>query len=462
MSLFRVLLVLALLVTGCARPSTLVWRECGDGFQCAGLAVPLDHARPYGERITISVVRLPATGDKIGSLVINPGGPGGSGIDYARAAISVLSEQVRERFDIIGFDPRGVGASAPVQCLDDAKLDAFIALDTTPDTDAERATLESGARSFATGCQALSGRLLPHVSTVSVARDMDLLRAALGEPRLTYLGKSYGTLLGAHYAELFPGRVRALVLDGALDPSLDRGRLNAEQAAGFSRAFRAYAADCDDCPLSRLDALASLLRRTDAKPLDGGGREVTEALATLGVMTPLYDRAGWPMLTEVLRAASRGDGRLLLRGADQLVGRGSDGRYTNQTEANLAVNCVDGPYPADFARAARAAGGPFGPYVMWSSLPCAYWPVKPVLANRPLHARGAPPILVLGTTRDPATPYAWSRSLAGQLSSGVLLSFEGDGHTAYFNGSSCVDDAVDSYLITTRPPRDGTVCPDIN
>ncbi|MFI6321566.1 alpha/beta hydrolase [Nonomuraea sp. NPDC050556] len=447
-SLFRVALVAVLLVSGCAAPD-FAWRSCGDGFECARLVVPLDHTQPYGPQISLSVIRLPASGERIGTLIVNPGGPGVSGIDYARAALSSFSGNLRDRFDIVGYDPRGVGASSPVRCLPPSSLDAFLAMDATPDTPAEVSSLRRAASGFAAGCQKLSGRLLPHLSTLDGARDLDLLREALGEPRLTFLGKSYGTLLGALYADLFPGRVRALVLDGALDPALDRERLNLEQAQGFAAALAAC------CP----SGVSDLLRRTDRSPLEGGGaRPVTESLATLGTLTPLYDRTTWPQLTQALDQAAHGDGSLLLRNADNLVGRQEDGTYTNQTEANMAVNCIDGPYPNTIP----AAPGPFASFFLWSALPCTYWPAKPALTPRRVQAHGAPPILVVGTTRDPATPYAWSRALASELDSGVLLTYEGDGHTAYFNGSTCVDDAVDTYLITTRPPTPGTVCPDIN
>ncbi|MFG1960058.1 alpha/beta hydrolase [Nonomuraea sp. NPDC049028] len=454
----------------------LSWSDCGDGFDCAKLSVPLDYGQPNGEHIKISVVRLPATGDRIGSLVVNPGGPGSSGVTYARAARSIVSEEVRERFDIVGFDPRGVGESSPVECLSDSRLDAFIDLDTTPDTPQERAALEQGSREFAKGCQAGSGRLLPHVGTVDAARDMDGLRQALGDQKLTYLGKSYGTFLGAVYADMFPGKVRALVLDGALDPAISRLKLNADQAMGFERALRAYLESClaeGDCPFrsrtvdGALAELTELLHRTDARPLPADGRQAGESLATLGALTPLYDRGSWPELTETFRQALNGDGRLLLRNADQLIDRHANGAYSNQTEANMAINCVDGSYPKDVSAYAAAAteaerqAPRFGSYLMWSSLPCAFWPAKPTLTNRPLTAKGAAPILVIGTERDPATPYAWAQALASELNSGVFLGYDGDGHTAYFNGSTCVDDAVDHYLLTGTPPEDGTVCPGI-
>lgn len=469
--ILRPLFALALLMTigtacGEARRASLSWRDCGDGFDCAELKVPLDHARPAGEQIAVSVIRLPAQGRRIGSLVVNPGGPGGSGVDYARAARSMFSERLLDRFDIVGFDPRGVGRSAPVDCLDDAQLDAFLAMDATPDTPAEQADLVRVSRSFATACHEKSGQILPYLSTVDVARDLDYLRQALGDPALTYLGKSYGSLLGARYADLFPHRVRALVLDGGFDPTLPRLTLNRQQAEGFETAFRAYAADClsaRDCPFAGrtvpgvLSDLAGLLRRADARPLaTASTRPLTEALATLGTFAPLYDRAGWPVLTESLRQALAGDGSSLLRQADQSVGRATDGSYSNQTEANLAITCADAPYPQDISAYARHTPI-FGASLVWNSLPCAFWPV-PARPLRPLRAAGAPPIVVVGTTRDPATPYAWSRALAAQLHSGVLLTYQGDGHTAYFSGSSCVDDLVERYLISRVPPPNGARC----
>jgi pimeloyl-ACP methyl ester carboxylesterase len=475
-----VVATVTLLGCGCAPAEPvaggLAWAGCGDGFECATLRVPLDYAVPDGERLDLAVIRLPAGGDRIGSLVVNPGGPGSSGVEYARAARIVLSEEVRERFDVVGFDPRGVGKSAPVECLDDARLDAFVTLDASPDSAEERQALEAGSREFAEGCERRSGRLLAHLGTADVARDLELLRQGLGDRKLTYLGKSYGTFLGAVYADMYADKVRALVLDGALDPAIPRLRLNSDQAAGFEQALRAYAKAClaeEGCPFrsrtveGALEEVSGLLRRTDRRPLQGDGRQVTQALATLGVLTPLYDRDSWPGLTETLRQAFKGNGTLLLHNADQLTGRHGDGTYSNQTEANMAVNCVDGAYPADTAAfeqgAAEASGQAprFGPYIVWSSLPCAHWPAAPTFKAHPPKAAGAAPILVVGTRRDPATPAHWARALAGELEPGVLLEYDGDGHTAYSNGSACVDQAVDRYLLTGTAPADGTVCPGI-
>ncbi|MBB2912602.1 pimeloyl-ACP methyl ester carboxylesterase [Streptosporangium becharense] len=455
--------------------ATLAWADCGDGFECAKLQVPLDHDEPGGERIPISVIRLPASGKKIGSLLFNPGGPGSSGVEYARYARDVMSPALRERFDIVGFDPRGVGESAPVRCLSSKELDEFTGLDGSPDSPEEITALEEGARRLSAGCQARSGKLLPHVGTADAARDMDLLRAAVGDSKLTYLGFSYGTQLGAVYADLFPGKVRALVLDGAVDPTLTSVELNATQARGFEIALDAFLEDClkaADCPFrgsvaSAREEITRLLQRTDATPLGnttGDGRTVTEAWTVLGLITPLYDQRSWPTLRQALADALKGDGTTLLGLADLLIDRKENGEYANQTEAGLAVNCVDSAYPADSAAFATAAAKAakesplFGEYIMWSSLPCAYWPVKAGPEEK-IDAPGAPPIVVVGTQRDPATPYVWAEALASQLSSGVLVGFDGDGHTAYRGGTSCVDRLVDDYLINLTVPKDGTRCP---
>ncbi|MGI5493346.1 alpha/beta hydrolase [Microtetraspora malaysiensis] len=492
-------LALALAVTGCtqtqeeAKPraeaptpalqpfysQSLDWKDCGDGFQCSRAEVPLDYSAPSGEKIGISLIRLPATGKRIGSLLINPGGPGGSGIQYARAARSVLSAKVRSQFDVVGFDPRGVGESSPIRCMSGSELDAYAGLDASPDTPAEVTAMEKGSKAFADACGAKAAQLLPHVGTADAARDMDVLRAALGDSGLTYLGKSYGTYLGAVYADLFPKKVRALVLDGAVDPSVPALKSNETQAAGFEVALKAFLQDCFEdgaCPFSSrtvegaMDELTDLLKKADSHPLKntlGDGREINESWVVLGIVTPLYERQAWPVLREALGHAFNGDGTDLLRMADLMLDRKPDGSYSNQTEANMAINCVDHPYPkepsayAEGAAEAAKIAPHFGNFVMWGSLPCAYWPVAPKGTDKKLTAAGAPPIVVVGTSRDPATPYEWAEGLASQLSSGVLLGYDGDGHTAYGTGSTCVDKAVDDYLISLKPPKQGTMCPKV-
>jgi pimeloyl-ACP methyl ester carboxylesterase len=453
-----------------------LWKRCGDGMRCATVEVPLDYDAPDGESIELSVARRPAsdTDRRLGSLLVNPGGPGASGVDYARDAEYVVSDALLRRYDIVGFDPRGVGDSTPVTCLSDRRIDTYLAADGSPDDRSEERQLVTLARGLARGCAEESGPLLAHVGTEDAARDMDVLRAAVGDERLNFLGKSYGTFLGATYAELFPDRVGRLVLDGALDPRRSSEEVNLEQAKGFEVALRAFVDDClagDDCPLpggraAALRTIDGILARADERPLRSDeGRPVTQALVLLGIVASLYDEeGGWPVLALALEEALEGDGSTLLALADYYTDR-EDGTYlTNANEAIYAVTCVDRPEQDGVAAVRRlakeyAAESPrFGSYLAWTALPCTFWPVPPQGEPGPLRARGAAPILVIGTLRDPATPYAWAVGLAEQLESGVLLAWDGDGHTAYLRGSDCVNDAVDAYLLRGDVPVDGKRC----
>jgi pimeloyl-ACP methyl ester carboxylesterase len=455
----------------------LRWSDCGGEFECATLRAPLDYANPGRGEVDIALTRLPANDPdmRVGALLVNPGGPGGSGIEYAREARTRLTKPVRGRFDIIGFDPRGVASSDPVRCQSDQKTDAWLAADASPDDVAEERRLEDLSRTFAQRCRARAGPLLAHMSTQDAARDLDLMRAALGEQQLFYLGKSYGTFLGATYAELFPRRVGRVVLDGAIDPRLSAEELSRGQAEGFELALQAFIADCvrRDCPLggSRdegLRRLNELLAAIDRTPLTTADpvRELTQSLAVLGIAVPLYDRPSWTILRAALADALDGDGTTLLTLSDLYTDRQEDGRYgNNSNDAIYAVNCLDRPDDApveearQLAARLRNASPLFGPYIAWSNRPCASWPVKPAGAPLTIRAEGAKPILVVGTTRDPATPYSWAEGLAEQLASGVLLSYDGDGHTAYAQGDDCVDQTVEAYLIEGKVPADGTRCP---
>lgn len=459
----------------------LKWRGCGvPGFQCSTLRAPLDYANPgAGQDVDIAVARRQATGPgkRLGSLVVNPGGPGGSGIGYLQAYAGIgYPAPVRARYDMVSFDPRGVARSSPVECLTGPAMDKYTQVDQTPDDAAERAELVAAFKEFAAGCQERSARILPHVSTVDAARDMDLLRGVLGDEKLTYVGASYGTFLGATYAELFPDRVGRLVLDGAMDPSRPALELNRDQTEGFETAFASFAKDCakqPGCPLgaggqeAMAERLKEFFRKVDAQPVPTGdvGRPLGESLATTGVIAALYDESAWPQLREALTAAMAGDGAGLLALADSYYEREADGKYANLMYANAAVNCTDQPPAFSGPEAVEAAlpsfekASPvFGAGLAWASLNCAYWPAKATGTAKALTAKGAPPIVVVGTTRDPATPYKWAEALADQLESGTLLTYDGDGHTAYGRGSDCVDTSINTYLLTGRAPADGKKC----
>ncbi|MEV6757350.1 alpha/beta hydrolase [Streptomyces sp. NPDC051214] len=460
----------------------LSWRACGvPGFECSTMRAPLDYAKPDGPQIKLAVSRKKATGPgkRLGSLLVNPGGPGGSAIGYLQSYAALgYPEEVRARYDMAAVDPRGVARSEPVTCLDGKQMDAYTQTDVTPDDERETAELSDSFKKFAAGCEKRSGEVLPHVSTVEAARDMDILRAALGDKKLSYVGASYGTFLGATYAGLYPDRVGRLVLDGAMDPSLPARRMNRDQTAGFETAFTSFAKDCasrSDCPLGTeggTDAgkrLKSFFDELDRVPLPAGdsdGRELGEALATTGVIAAMYDEGAWPQLRTALSAAMKEkDGAPLLSLSDSYYERDADGSYANLMFANAAVNCLD--LPPAFKTAAdvkkslpdfEKASPVFGEGLAWASLNCTYWPVKATGEPHRIKAEGAAPIVVVGTTRDPATPYRWAEALADQLSSGKLLTYEGDGHTAYGRGSKCVDSAINAYLLDGKAPDDGKRC----
>ena len=457
----------------------LRWRPCHRGFQCATLYVPFDYRRPAWKRFLLPVIRLPAADPRkrIGSLVVNPGGPGASGVSYALAARQAISPAARARFDVVGFDPRGVGGSIPaVHCLTGPQLDRYFATSDAPANASQLATVVSQSKLFVRGCVHDSGALLPYVGTANAARDMDVLRAVLGDRKLTYLGKSYGTFLGAWYAQLFPTHVRAMVLDGAVDPGEPALGMDIVQAQGFQVALRSFVANClhlTTCPLGRrgpvsaaIARIQQMLNRAGRTPLANGfsAQPANSSMLLTGIASALYSKSFWSYLRAGLQEAFSGNGTVLVELADFiLLERGQHGQYSNLAAAETAVDCIDRPWPRSLgawgtAASTAAKEAPmFGASNVWSSLPCAYWPVPAAKPLRP-RAAGAPPILVVGTTRDPATPIRWARALAGDLASGVLLSWNGDGHTAYRSGSSCVDSVVDRYLISLVPPRNGTTC----
>jgi len=498
-------LLTAVLAAGCsggaagsarpAEPSTLAgyyaqrldWQPCDHGFECARLLVPFDYARPAGQRFSLPVIKLPAAEavQRIGALVVNPGGPGGSGVEYALGARSEFPAAALARFDIVGFDPRGVAGSEPaLACTTGPQLDQYLETDDTPANAAQLSVVVAQSKLYAARCAQNSGALLPYVGTQHAARDMDVLRAALGESQLSYLGKSYGTYLGAWYAQLFPRRVRALVLDGAVDPGESSLSEDITQAEGFQVALRSFTAWClagAGCPLrtsvsrpgapagsgpAAMEKLQALIVRANSVPLAnklGDGQVADGAMLLSGVAAALYSKSAWPDLKTGLAGAFAGDGTVLVQLANFLYERNPNGTYANLADADISISCLDRPWPRSLASwqaaaAAAARAAPlFGAPNVWGSLPCAYWPVPSYPLPR-IRAAGARPILVVGTLRDPATPYRWAQALAGDLSSGVLLGWNGDGHTAYGEGSACVDAVVNAYLISLSVPRSGMVC----
>lgn len=459
-----------------AETGSLDWTACGESAECATLDVPLDHSDPRGDTLSLALARHRARDDRIGSLLVNPGGPGASGLYLAKEAESVLPDEILDRFDVVAWDPRGIGESSRVDCIDD--MDRFWAADRSPDDAGEVQELEAVSRMLAQGCRKRSADLIAHVSTADTAADMDLIREALGEEQVSYLGFSYGTYLGSLYADAYPERVRAMVLDGAVDPALSALEMTRQQAGGFDAALDAFFEDCasdEDCdfhsggdPASAYDRLMAQID-AESLPAEVGGEErvLGPGEADVGVATALYGGTeGWPVLGEALVDAARGDGSLLLELSDSYTGRTEGGGYADDNEAYFAISCIDAPPVAaaeEFTAIADDidAGAPhFGATTLWLGLPCAYWPVAPVSGPAEIHATGAPPILVLGTANDPATPLAWAESLAGQLDSGVLTVLEGEGHTAFGRGDDCIDGVVIDYLVALDEPQDGTRCTD--
>ncbi|MEU9043826.1 MULTISPECIES: alpha/beta hydrolase [unclassified Kitasatospora] len=456
------------------------WRTCPDEddgdqdaptIQCATLTVPLDYTDPGGRTIGVALVRLPAADRdrRIGALFVNPGGPGNSGISMVRWDWKTY-QGLHGRFDLVGFDPRGAGATTPVHCLDDHTRDEWNATD-DPAYD--------HGRILADACRTNHPDLLSHVATRDTARDLDVLRGALGEAKLDFLGLSYGTHLGALYAEEFPDRTGRLVLDGAVEHGTDPMQLDVEQAVAGEAAFRAFATSCatddgKDCPFGADPAaaprrLAAFLDGLHKHPLHAtDGRTLTAALGWTATLNVLYDgHRSWYRLQDALTpAVTRGDADALLALADGANGRGEDGHYATVADAYAAISCADLPPPTQAelsaALADLAGQAPLtsrhNPLVTLLAPDCRPWPYRSTEHPHSILAPGSAPILVVGSTEDPVTPYPWAQRLAAGLEHGVLLTREGDGHTAY-DKSSCVRTAIAAFLEDGRMPAAGTHCP---
>lgn len=452
---------------------SLEWEKCGR-HNCAKVTVPVDYSDPDGETLELSVRRVAATGKTNRVLFVNPGGPGGSATQFASTVASAISTDMRKAWDVVGVDPRGVGNSTPLQCLDDAEFDEWIAGDPTPDTKEELDEFKAAMRQMAEACENNSGKLASHISTEEAARDQDVVRALLGQEKLHWYGASYGTQLGATYANLFPANVGQMVLDGAVDVSLDSVGQSLGQAEGFHRALVAFLENCvkrSSCPTGDtvdegLKRVGDFLESLDSEPLEvSGGRTLTESHGLYGVAVALYTEDAWPLLRTALKDAFVGDGQMLMYLADAYFERGPDGSFgSNAGQVINAISCLDtpdGPTVKEVPKLMKKfdeVSPVFGRFLAWGTAGCNYWPLESNSPQQEVKAEGAPPILVVGTTRDPATPYEWAEALATQLDSGVLLSREGDGHTAYLMNNKCILDTIEKFYLKGTVPEDGKVC----
>jgi pimeloyl-ACP methyl ester carboxylesterase len=449
----------------------LVFKPCAGspGMQCSTLTVPLDYADPTGPTIAIAVARLPAfTAHPAGSIVVNPGGPGESGIDYLEEAAGRFAT-LRATDDIVSFDPRGTGRSDPARCLAPSDLDAYFALDPLDMSAANQQAIVALSQRFAAGCLAKNGRRLLFLGTQYVARDLEELRRALGETKLTYLGLSYGTYLGEVYASLYPHNVRAMVLDGVENPSLPLLTEGEDQATAFEGDLNNFETGCArGCgfPVSPAATIAEVLERAASDPLRVDGRPLTRGEAITGILTYLYAPAGDRdleiALANAINQAARGNPGLLLGSADDYVGRAANGTYAPVAEANISIACGDNAVPTALstyvteAQRMNAIDPVFGADVVWGLLVCSYWPFPPPPPG--FHTVDTVPLLLVGATGDPATPYSWAEGALPYFPGSVLLTRDGDGHVS-FGKSTCADADEAGYLTRLILPPSGAVCP---
>ncbi|MEV0976076.1 alpha/beta hydrolase [Streptomyces sp. NPDC049915] len=437
-------------------------------WQCATLLAPLDWSRPAGRTIGLALIRAKADGgDRIGSLLFNFGGPGGSGV-AGLPSYAPLVSRLREHYDLVSWDPRGVAASEGVRCRGDREIEAAEAVDATPDTPAEERAFLGDATAFGKGCRQAAGELMAHVSTTDTARDMDLMRQVLGDAKMHYFGISYGTELGGVYAHLFPRNVGRLVLDAVVDPSADTVGHAENQTRGFQRALDDYLKSTGQDPEQGTREIADLVNRLDTRPLPtASGRKLTQTLAVTGIVLPLYSKQSWPNLTSALGSAERGDGTELLALADGYNERDVSGHYGTSSHSQRLISCLDEKQRptsrqtrqrlASFTRISPV----FGPFLAWDTAGwCHDWPVPGQYDTPQVSAPGAAPVLVVGNTGDPATPYEGARRMADELGKnvGTLLTWKGEGHGAYGSGSDCVDTTVNAYLLKGTLPKPDTVC----
>ena len=462
---------------------SLTWKTQSGGIDSTFVTVPLSWDDPGGATIKIAIARHSAGSGKLGSLLINPGGPGGSGYDFVdQYSNYVVTTSVLKKYDIIGFDPRGVGRSRPaITCYTDPKQEDKLLYGTYASpygTQGWIDELTAVEKNWSSACLKNTGPLLGHIDAESNARDMDVIRAVLGDKKMHYLGYSYGTYLGTMYAELFPTKVGRMVLDGPIDPLVGQLDSLATQMAGFDSALKAYMADCQSqkgCPFTGsvqngLQQVRAILDGVDARHLVGSdGRAVDSATVGTGISYTLYSKDSWPALTQMFTDLAKNDADSTLQNADGYNGRSPDGSYSNETDVYAAVTCAESDIGTDGVTTLEglakidAAAPILGKYFAEDDYAvldtaCSNWPEPVAKLPTSFEAKGAPPILVVATTNDPATPYAGGVSLSKQLSRGVLLTHKGEGHTVYAQGDSCVDSTVDQYLINGTVPTSDPMC----
>lgn len=464
--------------TVAALSSTLHWRTCDKQYLCSSLSVPLDYSKLGGQHIKIALVELPSTSrHPLGDVVLNPGGPGASGVQFVEQ--SGFPAGLTSSFNIVGFDPRGVNLSDPVTCVGTAQERALAAVNGDPQTPAEVKTLVQDNKMFDNACLAHTSKaLLEHVSTLDTVFDLDRIRAALGQPKLYYLGFSYGTYIGELYAENFPSHIKAMVLDGVINPALSVATETAQQADALEFNLHQFFAWCptdktcqSELPqgastaYSQVGSMLASGHRLIAhlKPEFGGNEVVTSGLLQTAVLGSMYSKDLWPDLAQALAEALEGEGGLIVALAYFYLDVQNNGQFQNVDAANLAINCVDRPYPRNIsfyqglARSLAKADPDFGPLNAWGSLGCAFWPIAAQGKAGPLTIKGAPPILLIGSTGDPATPYVWAQEVAQQIPGSRLLTRDGPGHTGYLF-SHCIQRWTNKYLETLALPPVGTVC----
>ena len=468
--------------TSAAAPGDIDWGACTEqlaalaSLRCGRLEVPLDHDDPDGPTIELELARAASKGspeERIGSLVINPGGPGASGVEFLAGVVQVMPSSITDRFDLVSFDPRGVGASSPVSCIDDEDKAESLEGDLTPDDPDEVARAVEEQAELLEGCRERSADLIEHMGTADVAADLDMIREAVGDEQLTYLGYSYGTAIGAAYATMFPESSRALVLDGSVSPGASEEEVTRAQAQGFDTTYARFVERCNaspDCPLGP-DAAATIAEVRAGLATDPvrshsehGTRELGPDQFDLALATALYDTSLWGTTATAIAQIDDSGAEVLWTLIDRQTGRQPDGTFDNSTEARTVVNCsdtTDRPTVGEAEQAAgriRSAAPVFGEALGWATLSCVGWPqgAEPLPE---LTGAGAPPVLVVGTLGDPATPYLWSQQMSEALESAVLLTYEGDGHTAFLRGGQCIEDAVVDYLVELQVPPPGTRCP---